>query len=76
MNIDRLAASQYGISVSDISSALRTAISGSQAGVYRAGDNITDEYNVTVQFMDGQIKTPADIGSIKITKFFWTANST
>ncbi|MBP2034186.1 HAE1 family hydrophobic/amphiphilic exporter-1 [Clostridium algifaecis] len=63
VNIDRLAAAQYGISSSDISSVLRTAIQGSTAGVYRTDG---DDYDITVKFEDGTIKTPDDIGSIKI----------
>lgn len=63
VKIDRLAAAQYGVSVSDIASALRTGIQGSSAGTYRGDD---DEYDMTLKFMDGQIKSPSDVGSIKI----------
>jgi hydrophobic/amphiphilic exporter-1 (mainly G- bacteria), HAE1 family len=63
VKIDRLAASQYGVSISDVASALRTGIQGSAAGTYRGDD---DEYDMTLKFMDGQVKTAADVGSIKI----------
>lgn len=63
VKIDRLAASEYGVSISDVSSALRTAIQGSSAGTYR-GDN--DEYDITLKFMDGQVKSAADVGAIMI----------
>ena len=66
VSINRLAASQYNVSVSDIATAISTAISGTQAGTYQPGESATDQYNVMVQFMDGQIKTAADIASIKI----------
>jgi hydrophobic/amphiphilic exporter-1 (mainly G- bacteria), HAE1 family len=63
VKVDRLAAAQYGVSVSDITSALRICIQGYPAGTYRT-DN--DEYDMTLKFMDGQIKTAPDVGSIKI----------
>lgn len=63
VKIDRLAAAQYGVSSSDIASALRTGIQGAAAGTYRGDD---DEYDMTLKFMDGQIKSAADVGSIKI----------
>lgn len=63
VKIDRLAAAQYGVSVSDIGSALRTGIQGTSAGTYRGDD---DEYSMTLKFMDGQIKSPSDVGAIKI----------
>lgn len=63
VQIDKLAAAQYGISSSDISTVLRTAIQGSSAGVYRTNGS---DYDIMVKFEDGDIKTPSDIGSIKI----------
>lgn len=63
VKIDRLAAAQYGVSVSDIGSALRTGIQGTSAGTYRGDD---DEYSMTLKFMDGQIKSSSDVGAIKI----------
>lgn len=63
VKIDRLSAAQYGISSSDISSVLRSSIQGSTAGVYRTDGN---DYDITVKYEDGTIKTPDDIGSIKI----------
>ena len=43
--------------------AIRTSIQGSSAGTYRAAD---DEYDMTLKFMDGQVKSAADVGSIKV----------
>ncbi|MCC9295425.1 efflux RND transporter permease subunit [Clostridium sp. WLY-B-L2] len=63
VQIDKLAASQYGISTSDISSVLRMAIQGSSGGIYRTNGN---DYDITVKFQDGDIKTPSDIGFINV----------
>lgn len=63
VQIDRLAASQYNVSISDISSVIRTAIQGSSAGIYTTNG---DDYDITVKFEDGDIKTPSDIKSIKV----------
>ncbi|WP_338433475.1 efflux RND transporter permease subunit [Clostridium tyrobutyricum] len=64
VQIDRLAAAHYGISASDISTILRTAIQGSSAGVYRTNGN---DYDIMVKFEDGAVKTPSDIGSINVS---------
>lgn len=64
VNIDSLAAAQYGVSSSDIGSSVRTALAGTKAGVYRANNT---ENDITIKFMDGQIKNAEDIKSIKIT---------
>ena len=64
VNIDRLACAEYGVSASDIASILRTSIAGSTVGVYT--DNDGTEHNIVVSFQDNQIKTPYDIGSIKV----------
>ncbi|WP_373844862.1 efflux RND transporter permease subunit [Clostridium sp.] len=64
VQIDRLAAVQYGVSISDLSSVLRTAIQGSSAGIYTTKG---DDYDITVKFDDKYVKTASDIGSIKIT---------
>jgi HAE1 family hydrophobic/amphiphilic exporter-1 len=63
VNIDKLAVTEYGVSTSDITAAVRTALQGSSAGTYYAPD---DEYDMTLKFMDGQVKSISDIGSIKI----------
>ncbi|AKA68998.1 efflux RND transporter permease subunit [Clostridium scatologenes] len=64
VNIDSLAAAQYGISSADIGSSVRTALAGTKAGVYRANNT---ENDITIKFMNGQIKNAEDIKSIKIT---------
>ncbi|MCR4436342.1 MAG: efflux RND transporter permease subunit [Clostridiales bacterium] len=63
VRIDRLAAAEYGVTAYDVATALRTAIEGTKAGVYRKSGN---EYDIYVQFADGQIKTTYDVGSVKI----------
>lgn len=64
VKIDRLAAAEYGISIASLASTLRTAIAGTEAGVFRQNG---DEYDITVRFDKEQVKTPGDIGSIKVT---------
>lgn len=64
VNIDRLAASEYGISAADIATTLRTAVLGTTAGVYRKNG---DEYDIVVKFDENEIKTSSDTGSIMIT---------
>ncbi len=63
VRIDRVALSQYGILVSDAALALRTALAGTDAGILRTSD---DEYDIVLRFQPGQVKTPLDIGSIRI----------
>ncbi|EGW38416.1 efflux RND transporter permease subunit [Desulfosporosinus sp. OT] len=63
VTIDRLAAVQYGVNASDIATILRTGLQGSKAGIYRQNG---DEYDIVVQYMDNQIKTPNDLGAIKV----------
>ncbi|WP_411681412.1 efflux RND transporter permease subunit [Clostridium thailandense] len=64
VNIDSLAAAQYGIATSDIGSSVRTALAGTKTGVYRANN---EENDITLKFMDGQIKNAEDIKAIKIS---------
>ncbi|HEX9061295.1 MAG TPA: efflux RND transporter permease subunit, partial [Clostridia bacterium] len=64
VNVDRLACTEYGVSASQIASALRTSISGSTVGSYT--DNDGSSHNIVISFMNDQIKTPSDIGSIKV----------
>lgn len=63
VKINRLAASEYGVSTSDIASVIRLAVQGSTTGTYTQNDV---DYDINVQFMDGQVKSPQDIASIKI----------
>ncbi|MCT8975021.1 efflux RND transporter permease subunit [Clostridium sp. CX1] len=63
VNIDSLAAAQYGISTLDVGTSVRTALAGTSAGIYRANNEQND---ITVKFMDNQIKNAEDIKSIKI----------
>jgi hydrophobic/amphiphilic exporter-1 (mainly G- bacteria), HAE1 family len=61
--LDRVALSQYGLLVSDAALALRTALAGTKAGILRSAD---DEYDIILRFRADQVKTPLDIGSIRI----------
>ncbi|AFQ43388.1 efflux RND transporter permease subunit [Desulfosporosinus meridiei] len=63
VKVDRLAAVQYGVNTPDISTVLRTGLQGSKAGIYRQNGN---EYDIVLRFMDNQIKTPADLGAVKV----------
>jgi hydrophobic/amphiphilic exporter-1 (mainly G- bacteria), HAE1 family len=62
--IDRLAVSSYGLTTYDIAIALRAALSGIDSGVFRTGG---DDYGITVSFRGDQMRTPIDLGSIKIS---------
>ncbi|WML36989.1 efflux RND transporter permease subunit [Clostridium sp. OS1-26] len=64
VNIDSLAAAQYGIATSDIGSSVRTALAGTKTGVYRANN---EENDITLKFMDGQIRSAEDIKAMKIS---------
>lgn len=72
VKIDRLAASEYGISIASLASTLRTAIAGTDAGMFRQNG---DEYDIVVSFNKDQIKTPSDIGAIKINNPYGQAIS-
>lgn len=62
--IDRLAASDYGLTASDIAGVLRAALAGADAGVYRHGG---DEFDVVVRYREDQIRTPYDLATLSIT---------
>lgn len=64
INIDRVIASQMGLSTAEIASTLRTAVNGTDIGLYRYNG---DEYDIIVRVKDSQIKTPHDVGSIRIS---------
>ncbi|MBE6066935.1 MAG: efflux RND transporter permease subunit [Clostridium lundense] len=64
VNIDSLAAAQCGIAASDIGTSMRTALAGTKIGVYRANN---EENDITLKFMDGQIRNAEDIKAIKIS---------
>ncbi|RCX08087.1 HAE1 family hydrophobic/amphiphilic exporter-1 [Anaerobacterium chartisolvens] len=63
VDVDHLAASEYGITAADIAGTLRTAVNGTQAGVFRKDG---DQYDIMVKFKEGQIVTSDEIGSVKI----------
>ncbi|MGA2547314.1 MAG: efflux RND transporter permease subunit [Rectinemataceae bacterium] len=64
VRMDRVALSQYGLLVSDAALALRTALAGTKAGILRSSG---DEYDIILRFQPGQVRTPLDIGSIRIS---------
>ena len=64
VHVDRLAASSYGLTTSDIALVLRTALAGTTSGVYR---HAGDEYDMVVRFAEDQLKRPEDLGLLKMT---------
>jgi HAE1 family hydrophobic/amphiphilic exporter-1 len=64
VRIDRLAASDYGLTTYDIAQVMRTALAGTKVGVYRHGG---DEYDMLVRYRQDQIRTPLDLGTLKVT---------
>ncbi len=63
LRIDRLALSQYGLTVGDAAMALRTALAGTDVGVFRRG---SDEFDMIVRFLPEQTRTAADIAAIRL----------
>ncbi len=63
VGLDRLALSEYGLTASDAALALRTALSGTKAGVYRKAGS---EYDIVVRLMADQMRKPADIGALRL----------
>ena len=63
VHVDRLAASSYGLAASDIALVLRTALAGTNAGVYR---HAGDEYDMVVSYRQDQLRRPEDLGALKI----------
>lgn len=64
VSVDSLAASNYGLSTSDIGGVIRVALSGNQVGVYRANN---EENDITLKFMKGEVQSINDIKNIKIS---------
>ena len=64
VHVDRLAASAYGLSTGDIALVLRTALAGTNAGVYR---HAGDEYDLVVSYRADQLRRPQDLGALKMT---------
>jgi hydrophobic/amphiphilic exporter-1 (mainly G- bacteria), HAE1 family len=63
VRIDRLAASAYGLSAGNAALALRTALAGTKAGVYR---NAGEEYDVVVGFREDQTRSPEELATIAL----------
>jgi HAE1 family hydrophobic/amphiphilic exporter-1 len=64
VRVQRLAAVTYGLTTADIATVLRTALAGTNVGIYR---HAGDEYDMVVQYRKDQLKTPYDLGTIKVT---------
>ena len=64
VRVDRLAAATYGLTTYDLATVLRTALAGTNVGVYR---HAGDEYDMVVRYREDQMKTPYDLGTIKVT---------
>ncbi|WP_434511226.1 efflux RND transporter permease subunit [Desulfitobacterium sp. AusDCA] len=65
VNVDRLACTSYGVTPADVGSVLRTSIAGSTVGTFTDKDGTS--HDIVLSFNDDQIKTPDDIGSLKVT---------
>jgi len=63
LRIDRLALSQYGLTVGDAAMALRTALAGTKAGVFRRAG---DEYDILLRFAPEQVRTIEDLAAIRL----------
>ncbi|HUX39030.1 MAG TPA: efflux RND transporter permease subunit [Rectinemataceae bacterium] len=63
LNVDRLALSQYGLTVADAAAALRTGLSGAKAGVFRQAG---DEFNIIVMFPPDSVSRVSDLESIRL----------
>ena len=64
VHVNRLAASSYGLATSDIALVMRTALAGTNAGVYR---HAGDEYDMVVRYRQDQLRRPEDLGALRIT---------
>ncbi|MGA2641469.1 MAG: efflux RND transporter permease subunit [Spirochaetia bacterium] len=64
VHVNRLAASSHGLATSDIALVMRTALAGTNAGVYR---HAGDEYDMVVRYRQDQLRRPEDLGALRIT---------
>ncbi|HET6450061.1 MAG TPA: efflux RND transporter permease subunit [Spirochaetia bacterium] len=64
VHVDRLAASSYGLSSADIALVLRTALAGTNAGVYR---HAGDDYDMVVSYRQDQLRVPQDLAALRMT---------
>jgi HAE1 family hydrophobic/amphiphilic exporter-1 len=64
VHVNRLAASSYGLATSDIALVMRTALAGTNAGVYR---HAGDEYDMVVRYRQDQLRRPEALGALRIT---------
>lgn len=62
IEVNRLAANQYGVSALDVSNAVRASIEGAKAGIFRKDG---EEYDIKVKLIDNQV---VDINNIKTLK--------
>jgi HAE1 family hydrophobic/amphiphilic exporter-1 len=62
--VNRLAASSYGLATSDIALVLRTALAGTNAGVYR---HAGEEYDMIVRYQQDLLRRPEDLGALRVT---------
>ena len=61
--IDRVALSQYGLTVGDAAMTLRTALAGTEVGVFRRSG---EEYDMLLRFSPEQTRTLSDLAAIQI----------
>jgi hydrophobic/amphiphilic exporter-1 (mainly G- bacteria), HAE1 family len=64
VRVDRLAAAAYGLTTYDLATVLRTALAGTNVGVYRHAGS---EYDLVVRYAPAQLLTSTDLASVKVT---------
>ena len=64
VHLDRLAASSYGLSSSDVALVLRTALAGTNVGIYRQAG---DDYDMVVSYRADQLRLPEELGALRMT---------
>jgi len=62
--VDRLSASAHGLTTYDLATVMRTALAGTNVGVFRQAG---DEYDMVVQYRQDQLSTPEDLGTLRVT---------
>jgi HAE1 family hydrophobic/amphiphilic exporter-1 len=64
VQVNRLAAAASGLTPYDIATVMRTALAGTDVGVYR---HAGDEYDMVVRYRADQVTTPWDLGTLRVT---------
>jgi len=64
VTVDRLAAAAHGITTYELATVMRTALAGTNVGVYRQSGN---DYDMIVRYEQDQLKTPEDLATLRVT---------